>query len=500
MIQILFLKFFHRLFLTVICSTLIANKVFALTVFGVEGGNQDVFYHNAEENLCPLKPERRLVVGTRLHRGQGLCLGEGIGKFFFRCDRPQKIPNMNFHSPLDRKGNYLVADLCPNDPGPILDKMAPDIQEGGLDKGVPYIVSPRYTLLRRHNNRPIFRWYGIEGIHSYQVSLCRWNLEGQGKLVWSQQVKQTVTKNLDIFLDFKGKVRTFPLEELPYSLDDKLFISEDVEQGITYSLIVMALPKPERVQDIDISKSDCVELVESLRKATDDDAFLSEAERIESSEAERINRSEYGPRYRKGVWELNFGFFSSTMEMELEPFYESLYGEIFQYRYFNLYAEGIFFLENFVQKHPSSFQAYLLLGDLYAENGLSELAKASYVTAIYKFRNQRAVTKVFRLKSKSSDPSDPSSWRICISSEEKQECSEQAEQFAPSCYSLKKEWMERERITRGEWCITKTMMDTAQTRLKKLYQKVGRKADWDEKELDNFLYNKGSSLLQQRHP
>lgn len=74
---------------------------------------------------------------------------------------------------------------------------------GGSEPLIPYIISPRYTLLL--NEQPTLRWNSVEGASSYVVSLYK----ADGSFIWNTKVSGTE-------VDYQGKS---PLErEVDYCL------------------------------------------------------------------------------------------------------------------------------------------------------------------------------------------------------------------------------------------------------------------------------------------
>jgi tetratricopeptide (TPR) repeat protein len=61
-----------------------------------------------------------------------------------------------------------------------------EFNHGGTDASIPYIISPRYTLLNDSNFT--ISWHGVEGANSYMVTL-----QGEDGLNWTKEVNGTET-------------------------------------------------------------------------------------------------------------------------------------------------------------------------------------------------------------------------------------------------------------------------------------------------------------------
>jgi len=209
------------------------------------------------------------------------------------------------------------------------------IRPGGNNQLIPFIISPRYTLLL--NNCPTLRWNAVKDEQVYTVTLYRYDI-GEDREVWTKQVENPNS--------VEGIV------EYPYPLCGE----KPLEAGFNYKLVVTASANGS------------------------------------SSKDEEVNFEDYDPQSRE-VGELEFLLIEKDKaELVQETVDQISQGESTDYRkelaiaYLyagnNLYAEAIERLEMFIQQGTQPPEVYRTLGELYAQSGLNLLAEKYYLRAI----------------------------------------------------------------------------------------------------------------------
>jgi tetratricopeptide (TPR) repeat protein len=245
-----------------------------------------------------------------------------------------------------------IAKLCPS-VGPNLGNEIA-ILKGGLEQNIPYIISPRYTLYSNTNKQLFFQWNAVAGVSKYTLSLY---LIQQGNRnnppIWSDTV-------LDKPHTLWGeKVRVF---QYPAS-------AQQIKPDTEYELVISATKDGKKI-------------------SSDDEASL-------------IDLDQYNARNRGGVSKLRFQVVSQEIQAKLAsdlsiydnadlPIADKEFAKASVYAGNNFYAEAIQKLENVAKDsiNPNITDYYHLLGDLYAQSGLNNLACGSYSRAIKK--NQAA--------------------------------------------------------------------------------------------------------------
>jgi tetratricopeptide (TPR) repeat protein len=217
-----------------------------------------------------------------------------------------------------------------------------EIRLGGNNPLIPYIVSPRYTLLLE--NRPTLRWNAVEGAIRYTVKLYREELL-EDIPVWQRSVEST--EPIEGVEEF-----SYPSEEKP------------LEAGADYRLLV-------------------------------------EADNDRRSQEEKIDIDEYDIESR-GVSELRFRLLGEVQAQSVReaieeitqrqsPSDDDLITLALHYAENNLYAEAIEILNSVVKNDSKKPELYRILGDFYAQSGLNLLAEESYLKAIEKAKETQEV-------------------------------------------------------------------------------------------------------------
>lgn len=123
-----------------------------------------VSYRRKNEGLNPKNPcPTRLSKLTTLQRGDVICTDKNSSAVV-KCDKgtPGTV-NKRQTEPVS------INAICPTNQSSQL--TGSQILVGGLDEQIPYIISPRYTLLL--TQCPTFRWHGIRGATSYTVMVYK---------------------------------------------------------------------------------------------------------------------------------------------------------------------------------------------------------------------------------------------------------------------------------------------------------------------------------------
>ena len=200
---------------------------------------------------------------------------------------------------------------------------------GGLENSLPYLISPRNSILL--TNKPTFRWNPVKGATKYFVELSNGN-----QVIWVSQV----SKN-----------------EVVYDGDRTL------ETGVFYALRITTDTGASSAQE----KGAYVRFI--ILDSAEAQLLKNEIEDIEQGDFTAIAKSlllvDY---YRNYVLPAtNLPKYNLTEK---------------NYRNYSLRNEAIVTLENLVDGGVESPLLYRLLGDLYRESGLANLAIENYQKAI----------------------------------------------------------------------------------------------------------------------
>ena len=200
---------------------------------------------------------------------------------------------------------------------------------GGIDASIPYLISPRHSLIL--SNTPTFRWNAVADATEYTVEL-----RSSNNVIWKTQVKDT---------------------QIVYSGNPPL------ESGVFYSLNIQANTGQSSQQD---GASNLEFII--LRPAQ---------AQIIKAEATKIEQEELSPLV-KGLLlaELYSNYIlpaSSLSAYNLTPATA---------RSYNLTVEAISTLENLTKQQENSPLVYRLLGELYWQSGLAQIATQNYLKAI----------------------------------------------------------------------------------------------------------------------
>lgn len=209
---------------------------------------------------------------------------------------------------------------------------------GGNVAQIPYIITPRYTLLL--NDKPTLRWNPIEGATSYTVRLYGRpkvnGVVGRKVQLWQTQVSGT---------------------QVVYAGEQPL------QPRVDYWLVVVA-------------------------------------NNGQSSEQEKCPSEVYNPQARDGVSGCKFQLIGADEALALRVAVEEsqqldateeekAIAVANEYAAYNLYAEAIATLEALVAKDSTTPVVYRTLGDFYGTTGLNLLAQQHYLKAIELASTQR---------------------------------------------------------------------------------------------------------------
>jgi hypothetical protein len=295
---------------------------------------------NTKKSACSPVPRN---IEKPVEREGSIELKKG-GQVMLLC--PPSDPKMNPAQTIrdaryeDRTIN--IIRVCPPPPNPQGDCGV--ILAGGRNDRIPYIISPRYTLVTQQDLT--LRWNSVEQATSYQVLLYQ---VGFDRSIWetnytSQELSNQKSPHI-ITIEYTGAPLTV---------------------GNNYKLVVKA--------------------------------ELAQGEEL-SSEHEEKNLKCYIPERRRGVERLKFQL-AETPQFERETQFsdgESLPSKVDRLSLARLYAmashytKAMTMLEHLAEQFPDA-DVYLALGNLYAESGLNLLSKNAYDVA-----ETRTSDRLFRI-------------------------------------------------------------------------------------------------------
>ncbi|MBW4469569.1 MAG: hypothetical protein KME45_04105 [Stenomitos rutilans HA7619-LM2] len=206
--------------------------------------------------------------------------------------------------------------------------------EGGLDASIPYLITPRHSLLL--SAKPLLRWHMVADASNYRVEVSS----------PTGTVGQAQTKDTQI-----------------------AYAGKPLEPGLVYTLVVMT--NTDRSSREDTTPSG--ELAQALdfrvlRPAEATDVQIITAKLLRGKPINETTALMLATYYDDYVLPAN-----AIAAYELTPD---------NYQTYSLSAEAIAVLETQLQKEPRSSVLYRTLGDLYWQTGLIRLAGNAYNTAI----------------------------------------------------------------------------------------------------------------------
>ncbi|MCA1995312.1 MAG: hypothetical protein LDL41_25180, partial [Coleofasciculus sp. S288] len=216
-----------------------------------------------------------------------------------------------------------VSNICPSNAN---EREITRLRSGGNNPQIPYIISPRYTLLL--NNQPTFRWNAVEDVESYTVTLYEVGVSEDHRL-WEESVRSTAMQ--------------YPPDQQP------------LKTGVDYKLVVKA-----------------------------DNGRSSKEEEVDFSDYDSIERGVSGLNFR--LIEQNLGESVQSLAEENTQQQSAEDGKLLIQAYLyagnGLFAEAIEILEAAVETGTQAPDISRSLGDFYAWSGLNLLAEKFYLKAI----------------------------------------------------------------------------------------------------------------------
>ena len=266
---------------------------------------------------------RQINVGARLY-SKDLILAKRGTKVVILCPNQVtwEVPSGRIWGALSgcpKKRNRARSDRLP--PGIL----------GGTNPNIPYIISPRRSLLL--DSKPTLRWNGVPGATTYTVSLT-----SATGFKWEQQVSDTQV--------------TYPSKP-------------PLEPGVLYSLVVKA-DTGESSQDEKASGLGFMLLNDTdIEKVKTDIKQITRRELADNDEAQALALASIYTDY--------------ILTSESAKAYDLNAEDIETY---SLNVKAIEVLEDLIQKNNETPSVYRLLGDLYWHSGLQLLAEAQYIKVI----------------------------------------------------------------------------------------------------------------------
>ncbi len=200
---------------------------------------------------------------------------------------------------------------------------------GGLENSLPYLISPRNSILL--TNKPTFRWNGVKGATKYFVELSNGN-----QVIWVSQVS-----NNEVVYDGDRTLETGVFYALRITTDTGASSAQDKGAYVRFIILDSAEAQLLKNEIEDIEQGDFTPIAKSLLLVDYYRNYVLPATNL--------------PKYN--LTEKN-------------------------YRNYSLRNEAIVTLENLVDGGVESPLLYRLLGDLYRESGLANLAIENYQKAI----------------------------------------------------------------------------------------------------------------------
>jgi hypothetical protein len=213
--------------------------------------------------------------------------------------------------------------------------------QGGYESEIPYIISPRFTLTSLEN--PGFQWNHVEAATSYSIQLYS-TIAGVMEPYWDKKISIENSSTLWNITDLLG-IKVFKFE---YPLNQKLL------QPATYYLEVNA-----NLPDKSINSN------------------------------EQINRKEYnqengiGAKEKTGTGRSYLEFkFKFKDKLTLSDYDSPPTAQANRLTLYGFYDEAIQLLLKTSEIHGGSPSLYRRLSEIYAQNGLSILAKNAHQKSI----------------------------------------------------------------------------------------------------------------------
>lgn len=312
-------------FTVLTAATLLALSLPAIAqtarIHSIDGKGKVKVQREQRTDWIPVRP------GTELYQGDQICPDKGL-RVYVRCPdlgKPVTIPADD-----EPRGMGAICISWPN-----LDARGSQAEEtlGGIDSSIPYLITPRHTLLL--SSTPRLRWNQVSGATEYTVEVT-----SASGLVW-----RTKTKEPQI-----------------------VYAGKPLEAGVPYSVIVQT----------------------NTGKSSQDDSAPNRQRKASNLEFRILRKSEAAPV------QAEVAKISALSNAADALTVANLYGNYLlpesvisayklptdTFETYSLTGEAIALLESLLQQGKQSPIIHRTLGDLYWQTGLIRLAEAHYLQAI----------------------------------------------------------------------------------------------------------------------
>ena len=314
-----YFRYFNVLFFALVVSAATFSQAQAAspTVKSIQG-NGYIYRKNKTERI-PMK------AGVELSDKDQILL-EDNAKGKINC--PKKNGNSTTETiPVGEKVG--IQTIC-------VEWISPDIRPGadysvvvgGIDKSIPYLISPRHTLLI--NKQPIIHWNAVEGVKQYTVKIVTGRKE-----IWSTRTTQSSIQyagpTLESGISYEVIIQA---DNGSSSRDDRSPLTLKLSENLDFRVL--------RKEDINLNQKN---------QLTDIDSVLNEA---------KAYRDYRIPGSLKSI----YGLTDSN------------------YLDYGLIAESSLILENYLASEPKSTLARITLANIYLKSGLTLLAEENYLMVL----------------------------------------------------------------------------------------------------------------------
>ena len=275
------------------------------------------------------RPLKQQKYGNPFHLGDLLIFAKGASVKLACPAQGKQLERQTFKS---SKSNVErgFRQLCPSFVSGLVKDPPPPGLLGGIAADVPYLISPRHTLLL--SDRPTFQWNSVPGATHYTVRLM-----GKKGLVWEQTKVQTTT------IRYGGQ--------------------PSLEAGQRYSLIVIAYPGKSSMLDGTAGVDFMI-----LRKP-EAEAIQAELEAIK-----QVGLSEVMTALKLVDVYADYTLPNQVLES---------YGlSNTDFKSYHLTTAAIDTLQSLITNGQESPEIYRMLGDMYWQSGLALLARDAYLRSI----------------------------------------------------------------------------------------------------------------------
>jgi hypothetical protein len=274
----------------------------------------------------PLKPEK---YGNPFHLGDLLIFAKGASVELVCPAQGNQLKHETFKSP-ESGVERGFRQLCPSFVSGLVKDPPPPGLLGGITADVPYIISPRHTLLL--SDRPTLQWNAVPGATHYTVRLM-----GEKGIVWEQTKVQTTT------IRYNGQ--------------------PPLGAGQRYSLMVTAHPGKSSILDGTVG----VDFI--ILRQPEAEAIQAELEAIK-----QVGLSEAMTALKLADVYADYTLPNQVLES---------YGlSKTDFKSYHLTTAAIDTLQSLIKDGQESPEIYRMLGDMYWQSGLALLARDAYLRSI----------------------------------------------------------------------------------------------------------------------